>query len=71
MRLKSLGSAIQTEFNAIGQGIGFVRDPALVDGLAMNASTLIIVDGANTAVDWNFMKIRAAQSSQLRICVRK
>ena len=53
------------------QRVRFIRSSAFVDGLSHVAITLVVVDGRNRTVDWNFMEIGSAQADELRIGIRK
>ena len=51
--------------------VGFVANAALNDAVQHVAVTLIVGHRCNGLVDWDFMKVRTAQSRQLRVAVRK
>ena len=55
---------------AARQRIGFVRDPATVDGLAVDAVALVVVQGRQRGVDGDFMEVGAAQARDLRVHIR-
>jgi hypothetical protein len=52
---------------ALGQRVGEVVGPSLVDCLAVEAVTLVVVDLGDGAVDGDFVEVGAAQADQLGV----
>jgi hypothetical protein len=62
IRLEAVRAAVHPELGAVAQRVGFVRDPALGDGLAVHAVALEVMHRADGLVDRDFMEVGAAQA---------